>query len=280
MVGVLKSEELVLWLNENYHSNDKQWPLREGEAEEETMIKSLINICQGHSRFDLGFLLQQYAGALTFRQFAKHLAIKIEVEKFRLAQKNIYLAQMQQELAQQKQAHQQAHQQPPVPPLPLPKPLTRTNTNLKNFDRLHGHPPKAPFRHRRHYTIADLCREEDEHSPSPFKSPNMSPPAKSPPSRSPSHLPSHFSNSHLSSKTFTIPRLPITASPTKTRMSPQPRGEEFAIPVLRQAVSTKNGQLRGTTDCTPGSGEVSFCQGRRIPKEGPWREDNRGTCSS
>lgn len=59
------------------------------------MIRRLVSICQAHSKFDLQYLLKQFAGAINFRQFLKHLSIKIEVEKFRLSQKNIFIAQTQ-----------------------------------------------------------------------------------------------------------------------------------------------------------------------------------------
>jgi hypothetical protein len=53
------------------------------------MIQQLLAICQKHTPFDLGFITKQYAGPLTFSQFAKHLAVKIEVEKFKLAQMGV-----------------------------------------------------------------------------------------------------------------------------------------------------------------------------------------------
>ncbi len=119
------------------------------------MIRAVIRICQAHSRFDLGFLLQQYAGAVTFRQFLKHLAIKIEVEKFRLAQKNIFLAQMQQELALLKAKSRTRPQNQ----------LTRTNTNLKNFDQAHSRSQKEPFHHRRNRTAVEADREPESIKP-------------------------------------------------------------------------------------------------------------------
>lgn len=90
MIGVLRSGEVVAWVNESWHENEIQVVLRGSQqCQQETMIQQLLAICQKHTPFDLGFLTKQYAGPLTFSQFAKHLAVKIEVEKFKLAQMGV-----------------------------------------------------------------------------------------------------------------------------------------------------------------------------------------------
>lgn len=110
------------------------------------MIKSLVQICQQHIKVDLSFILKQIAGALTFQNFLKHLSIKIEIEKFRLAQKNISAI---------------FPSRPNYPTMnnnsiDKKKELVRTNTNLKNFDKASIVSKPSTFFHKRNYTYSDF----------------------------------------------------------------------------------------------------------------------------
>lgn len=47
------------------------------EKSEEKMIRMIVEMVKSHNKLDLTLLMQQYAGALNFKQFIKYLAIKI-----------------------------------------------------------------------------------------------------------------------------------------------------------------------------------------------------------
>lgn len=57
--------------------NARQLPLGSEEKSEEKMIRMIVGMVQDNTKLDLTFLMKQYAGALNFKQFIKHLAIKI-----------------------------------------------------------------------------------------------------------------------------------------------------------------------------------------------------------
>ena len=67
----------MVWIHENRSMNTRQFPLGSEEKSEEKMIRMIVGIVQDNTKLDLTFLTKQYAGALNFKQFIKHLAIKI-----------------------------------------------------------------------------------------------------------------------------------------------------------------------------------------------------------
>ena len=66
-----------MWIHENKSMNVRQFPLANEEKSEERMIRMIVGMVQDNTKLDLALLMKQYAGALNFKQFIKHLAIKI-----------------------------------------------------------------------------------------------------------------------------------------------------------------------------------------------------------